>query len=216
MSHRTTQSLLHWCLCPAPRAGTISNKEAYYKHTICPTTSNTSSVPPWLVMILMDLLVAFLQGEPYNLPNLEVFYFSCCRCFKIYRGLLFLFLTILTHCKPRRKIPLYFQERAISISRVCHTVYVLHELIIEGAYGYLFTRTGWIVIKSVLGTCFLPWSIMHQDCFNCRWRNHHEAVPNASTCCKWLSPCVTLQQGLGTSANICHYLRHACQNRTSL
>lgn len=67
-------------------------------------------------------------------------------------------------------------------------MYSLHELIIEGAYLYLFSSTGWIVIKSVLGTCFLPWSIMHQDCFNCCWRNHHEAVPNTGTCCKWLSP----------------------------
>lgn len=67
-------------------------------------------------------------------------------------------------------------------------MYSLHELIIEGEYLYLFSNTGWIVIKSVLGTCFLPWSIMHQDCFNCCWRNHHEAVPNTGTCCKWLSP----------------------------
>lgn len=91
MSHRTMQSLLNWCFCPTPRAGTISNKEAYYKHTICPTIPNTSSVPPWLVMILMDLLVAFLQGKPCNLPKLEFFYFNCYCWYKIYRGVLFLF-----------------------------------------------------------------------------------------------------------------------------
>lgn len=203
-------------LVPLSRSqrATISNKEARVKRTICPTAPDTSPGPPWLVTILMDLFEHSCRADLVTFPALR---FSLSIAGIRFRGVYyFYFLTLLTHGKPRRKIPLRFQGRGISLKHVCHTANVLHELIIEGAYVDLFTRTGWIVIKSALGTCFLPWSALHQDCFNCGRRNHQEAVPNASTCCKWLGPRSTLQRGPGTSANSCHYLRHTCQSRASL